>query len=177
MSNCVSVSSLAILAFFFSLPIHAQTIGPSAGCPVTFVKIHRPDYTNRWNVSTRVRNTSGKKIVGIIFNAAVADATESWIWIPEGNRIAEFDWNRELNPDQSKTLSWYLMSNYNETIYFNQPYYHEHGSGGSIVLTKVLFSDGSSWQDLPNHDSCMGLWYNPHKKAFVKPIQLPPRQQ
>lgn len=177
MSKYVSVFGLGILAFLLQLPIHSQTTVPSASCPVTFVKIGRPDYSNRWNISTRVRNTSGKKIVGIIFNAAVADATERWVWIPEGNRIAEFDWNRELNPDQSKTLSWYLISNYNETLYFNQLYYHEHSSGGSVVLTRVLFADGSSWEDLPNRESCMGLWYNPHKKTFVKPVQLPPRQQ
>jgi len=110
------------------------------------------------------------------FNAAVADATERWAWIPQGNRIAEFDWNRELKQDQSKTLSWFLISSYNEMLYFNQPYYQEHGSGGGLVLTKVLFADGTSWEDLPNSESCMGLWYNPHKKAFVKPIELPLRQ-
>lgn len=177
MSKCVGVSGLAILAFLLPLPIQSQTNAPSASCPVTFVKIGRPDYSNRWNISTRVRNTSGKKIVGIIFNAGVADATERWVWIPEGSRIAEFDWNRELNPGQSKTLSWYLIRNYYETIYFDQPYYHEHGSGGGIVLTRVLFADGSSWEDLSNRGSCMGLWYSPHKKAFVKPVQLPPREQ
>ena len=65
---------------------------------------------------------------------------------------------------------------YFERLDINQPYYQEHGSGGGLVLTKVLFADGTSWEDLPNSESCMGLWYNPHKKAFVKPIELPLRQ-
>jgi hypothetical protein len=165
MSKYVSVSSLAILAFFLPLDIHSQTNAPSAGCPIAFVRIRYPEYDNHWIMSARVRNTSAKKIVGIIFNAALADATESWTWIPGGSGIAEFDWNRELNPGQSKKLSWFLMNHY------------EHGGGGGIVPAKVLFADGSSWEDFPNLESCMGLWYNPHKKAFVKPIQLPPRQQ
>jgi len=176
MSKNVSVSCLAILAFFLPLTIHSQTSAPSSSCPVTFVSVGRPDFWNRWNISTRVRNTSGKKIVGIVFNAAVADATERWVWIPQGNRIAEFDWNRVLNAGQSKSLSWYLISNFDETLYFNQPYYQEHSSGGSVVLARVLFADGSSWEDPSNREPCMGLWYNPHKKSFVKPIALPPRQ-
>jgi hypothetical protein len=169
------LSGLTVLVFWLPSSIHPQANMLPSSCPITFVKVSRPDYANRWNISTRVRNASGKKIVGMIFNSAVADAAEQWAWIPEGNRIAELDWNRELNPGQSKTLSWYLMSNLNETLYFNQPYYHQHGSGGTIVLTRVLYGDGSSWENSPDLRSCMGLWYSPHKKSFVKPIQLPNR--
>jgi hypothetical protein len=175
-------SCLAILAFLLPIPIHSQAPASVFGCPATFVKVDRPDFSGGWKFSARVRNTSQKKIVGMTFNAAVADATESWVWIPEGSRIAEFDWNRELKPGQSKELSWYLRDNYvatsylNQTIYFNETYYHEHSSGGAIVLTGVLFADGSSWEGPSNRESCMGLWYNPHKKAFVKPIQLLARQ-
>ena len=176
------VSRLAILVFLLPLPIYSQGNASASGCPATFVKIDRPGFSGGWKFSARVRNSSNKRIVGMTFNAAVADATEHWVWIPEGSRIAEFDWNRELKPGQSKELSWYLEDSYvetvylNQTIYFNEIYYREHSSGGAIVLTAVLFADGSLWEESSNRESCMGLWYNPHKKSFVKPIQLPARR-
>jgi hypothetical protein len=91
-------------------------------------------------VSVRVKNVSGKNIVGVVFNAALADATEHWIWLHydfDGNRpIREFGWNKLIKDSAAKTLSWKRAD-----IDF------ERGGGGAFVLTSVLFEDGSSWEE------------------------------
>jgi hypothetical protein len=67
---------------FLPLLAHAQvTTGPA--CPVAFLHFN-PDA-----VSVRVKNVSGKTIVGLSFYAALSDATEHWTWL---------HWN--LNQDQ-----------------------------------------------------------------------------
>lgn len=175
MKNSAVLSCLAIAVFLSPSFTYAQNNPPASGCPVTFVHVDRPDYVNRLNLNVRIQNKSATKIVGMTFDVAIADASEKWDWIPDGPRIAEFDWNRELKPGQAKSLSWYLVPSSVEANYIGQQYYHEHSSGGAVVLTKVLFSDGTSWEDASNHPSCMGLWFNPNKKFFAKPIQLPPR--
>jgi hypothetical protein len=132
-------------------------------CPVEFV------HFNPSGVSVRIKNVSSKKIVGLVFNAALADATENWKWyhwnFDDTRPIREFGWNKLIKEGASKTLSWYR-----EDLDF------EHGGGGAFVLTSVLFEDGSVWEEPGDSASCKYVWYNNHKKSFVRPVQLPFRQ-
>jgi hypothetical protein len=117
----------------------------------------------------RVKNTSGKPIVGLVFNAALSDATEHWLWLHwdfDINRpIRDFGWNKLIKPDAAKTLSWDRAD-----LDFS------HGGGGAFVLTSVLFADGSTWEEAPGSASCRHVWLNNHKKTFVRPVQLPFRE-
>lgn len=161
------VSRFAVAVLVFSPLVHAQSATPgaaaSAACPVQFV------HFNPSGVSVRIKNVSGKKIVGLVFNAALADATENWKWYHWGfddtRPIREFGWNKLIKEGASKTLSWYR-----EDLDF------EHGGGGAFVLTSALFEDGSVWEEPNDSASCKYVWYNSHKKTFVRPVQLPFRQ-
>jgi len=136
---------------------------PSPGCPVQFLRF------NPSSVSVKIRNSSGKKIVGLVFNAALADATEHWKWyhwnFDETRPIRDFGWNKQIADGQVKSLTWY-----NADIDF------EHGGGGAFVLTSVLFDDGSIWEETQGAASCKYVWYNNHKKSFSRPISIPFRQ-
>ena len=48
---------------------------------------------------------------GLVFNAALADATEHWKWLhwdfDPGRPIREFGWNKLIRPGEKKKLSWY----------------------------------------------------------------------
>ncbi len=44
------------------------------------------------------------------------------------------------------------------------------------MLTTILFADGSSWEDGVDSANCKEIWYNGHKKGFVKPVDLPRRE-
>ncbi len=140
----------------------ASAAVPSA-CPVEFV------HFDPAGVSVRIKNVSGKKIVGLTFNAALADATEHWRWyhwnFDDTRPIRGFNWNKGIKLGASKTLSWSR-----EDIDF------EHGGGGAFVLTSALFEDGSIWEESPDGASCKYVWYNSHKKSFVRPVLLPLRQ-
>jgi hypothetical protein len=146
---------------------HAQnattTLAPPAACPIQFV------HFDPAGVSVRIKNVSGKKIVGLTFNAALADATEHWKWyhwyFDDNRPIREFGWNKIIKESAAKTLSWDRAD-----IDF------EHGGGGAFVLTSALFEDGSIWEEAAVGDSCKYVWYNSHKKSFVRPVQLPLRQ-
>jgi hypothetical protein len=146
---------------------HAQNSTPSApapvACPIEFV------HFDPSGVSVRIRNVSGKKIVGLTFDAALADATEHWKWyhwyFDDSRPIREFGWNKTINEGAVKTLSWHSAD-----IDF------EHGGGGAFVLTSALFEDGSMWEEPAVGASCKYVWYNSHKKSFVRPVQLPLRQ-
>jgi len=63
---------------------------------------------NPSGVSVGIRNTRGKSIVGLVFNAALADATEHRIWLHwdfDVNRpMRDFGWNKFIKPDVAKTL-------------------------------------------------------------------------
>jgi hypothetical protein len=162
------------LAAVFIMPIllstrraDAQTVSPGstspAGCPVQFIRF------NPSGVSVRVRNISGKPIVGLVFNAAIADAAEHWFWLHwyfDVNRpIREFGWNKIIKADAAKTLSRDRAD-----VDF------EHGGGGAFVLTSVLFEDGSSCEESKENASCKYIFYNGHKKTLVRPVQLPFRE-
>jgi len=168
-TKCISVVWFAIVVF--SLPLaNSQTNTTPPSCPLGFVRVDHPSYydSRAWKIDIRVRNLSGRKIVGMVFNGAVADATENWTWISNGPLI-DLNWNRELNPGQAKNLSWYLG---NVAIPAN--FYPEHASGGAVIPRQILFADGSTWEEPVNREACIGLWYNSHKKFFAKPIALPP---
>ena len=143
-------------------PVSAQVAAPAPNCPVQVLHFS-PD-----GVSIRIHNVSGKTIVGITYEVALADATEHWRWLHwdfDYNRaLREFNWNKQIKPDATKTLSW---------IYSNLDF--THGGGGDFVLTSVLFGDGTSWEETPNGASCSTFWLNNHKKAFVRPVVLPMR--
>jgi len=157
------VSGLVILSFVLSPPSLAQSAptpsAPSA-CPVQFLHFD-PN-----GVSTRIRNVSGRKIVGLVFNAAVADATEHWKWLhwnfDDARPVQNFGWNKPIKTGETKKLSW-------DRVDFD----FEHGGGGAFVLTSVLFEDGSSWEEADDQASCKYVWFHNHKKFFAKPVQLP----
>jgi hypothetical protein len=136
--------------------------GPT-GCPVQLLDFDPS------GLNVKIRNVSGKRIVGLVFNAALADATEHWKWLhwdfDENRPIREFGWNKLIKPGDKKKLSWYRAD-----LDF------EHGGGGAFVLTSVLFEDGSVWEEPNDSASCKYVWYNSHKKAFVRPVELPFRQ-
>lgn len=139
----------------------ATTPAYAASCPVQVLKFH-PD-----GVSIRIRNVSGKPIVGMTYFVALADATEHWQWLhwdfDRARNLREFGWNKTIKPNESKTLSW-DYSNLDFT----------HGGGGDFVLASVLFADGSKWEESPARSECNTLWLNQHKASFVRPIDLPP---
>ncbi|HEY7402574.1 MAG TPA: hypothetical protein VIB39_03565 [Candidatus Angelobacter sp.] len=154
-----------IAIFVFSVPVHAQA-GPSGaqqGCAVELSNLHVD------SLSVRLKNTSGKKIVGLVFNVAFADATERWRWLHweyDLNRpMQEFGWNKPIGQGESKKLQWGF------------DFDHEHGGGVALALTSILYADGTSWEDAPDSTSCMQIWYHRHKKGFTKPVFLPLRDQ
>jgi hypothetical protein len=114
---------------------------------------------------------SGKKIVGLVFNAAISDATEHWKWIhwdfDDSRPLRDFGWNKTIKPGESKRLVW--DQGWGAYLDF------EHIGGGAFVLTSVLFDNGSRWQEVTDGDSCKRVWYK-HQKSLVRPIELPPRQ-
>ena len=156
-------SRLVILFFVLSPPALGQSAAPpsaSSACPVQFLHFD-PD-----GVSARIRNVSGRKIVGLVFNAAVADATEHWKWLhwnfDDARPVQNFGWNKPIKAGEIKRLSWDRVD-----LDF------EHGGGGAFVLTSVLFEDGSSWEEADDQASCKYVWFHNHKKFFAKPVQLP----
>jgi hypothetical protein len=160
------VCRFAVLALVFPIQLLAQTGAPaSPGCPVQLRRFYAQDVRNRVRID--LANTSGKPIVGLTFNAALADATEHWKWLhldhDDTQPLREFGWNKTIKPGQKKDLSW------DDSLeYF-------HGGGAALVLTSVLFADGTRWEAAPDDDSCTAASANEHKKRLVKPVDLPPR--
>jgi hypothetical protein len=156
-----------LLAALLSSPLQAQMTAASpaspASCPVQFLRFVPS------GVYARVKNVSGKSIVGLNFNAAIADATEHWKWLhwqfSDALPLRDFGWNKQIKADAAKTLSW-------DRAYLD----FWHGGGGAFVLTDVLFEDGSTWQESPGGASCKYVWHNNHKKSFIHPVILPLRQ-
>lgn len=164
--HCVLVSYLALAALVFSPLVHAQSTTSSpatpTACPIQIIRFNPSD------VTARIRNTSGKRIVGLVFNIALADAAEHWKWLHydfvDTLPIREFGWNKEIKNGDAKTLSWSADVDF------------YHGGGGAFVLTSVLYEDGSSWEESKDCASCKYVWYNGHKKSLVRPVDLPYRQ-
>jgi hypothetical protein len=154
-------SWFAILSFGLSPGAFAQSAFPASSiCPVQFLRF------DPGGVSARIRNVSGKQIVGLVFNAAVADATEHWKWLhwnfDDARPVQTFGWNKPIKIGETKKLSWDRVD-----LDF------EHGGGAAFVLTSVLFEDGSSWEEADDQASCKYVWFHNHKKFFAKPVQLP----
>jgi len=146
----------------FSFPVFSFAQNSIFNCPIQIVSFDPS------GVSVRVKNTSGKTIVGIVFNAALADATEHWKWFhwdfDDSRPLRDFGWNKEIKPAQSKRLTWAWGGGLD----------FEHLGGGAFVLTSVLFDDGSRWEDSNETSSCKALWLK-HKKSTFRPVDLPPR--
>jgi hypothetical protein len=159
------LSMIAVL--LLSLNASAQT-GPTSAasataCPVQLENLHV------FFVSVQVTNTSKKKIVGLVFHAALADATENWKWLhmsyDERFPLQPFDWNKGLDKDETTKVSWHADLTQ-----------HSHGGGMAFVLTRILFADGSTWEDSPDSATCKLTWHDHHKKAFARPVELPRRE-
>jgi hypothetical protein len=161
------VLSFIIAVFVLSPGAGAQTAtsnaSPATGCPVELRDLHGD------SVRIKLKNTSGKKIVGLVFNVALSDATERWMWLhwdyDPGRRLREFGWTKPIKDGETKKLNWDWTR-----------LEHEHGGGFALVLTSILFEDGSSWEDDVNSATCMQIWYNNHKKGFTRPVELPRRE-
>jgi hypothetical protein len=149
-------------SFFANAQTAPQAVAPS-GCPVELTNLHVSD------LSIHLKNTSGKRIVGLVFNVALSDATERWKWMhwdyDLGRPLQEFGWNKEIKEGESKKLSW------------NWNFEREHNGGVALVLTSVLFADGTRWEEQSDSASCKQIWSNKHKKGFTTEIQLPPRDE
>jgi hypothetical protein len=122
-------------------------------------------------VSIHIRNTSSKKIVGLVFNAAISDATEHWKWVHwefhDSRPLRDFGWDKTIKPGESERLVWEW--GWGAKLDF------DHIGGGAFVLTSVLFDDGSCWQEAHDGDSCKHLW-SKHQRSLFRPVELPPRQ-
>jgi hypothetical protein len=79
--------------------------------------------------------------------------------------LREFGWNRLIREGESKKLSWDFVD-----------LEHEHGGGVVLVLSSILFADGSTWDEDADTITCKAIWFNNHKKGFTKPVLLPRRQ-
>jgi predicted RNA-binding protein with TRAM domain len=161
------VIRLLIPVLAFSCVAVTQTSSPApaqaGGCPIELQELHVS------NINIHVRNTSGKNIVGLVFNVAFSDATERWRWLhwnyDLSRPLQEFGWNKPVKEGETKKLSW----NYIDLE-------HEHGGGVALVLTSVLFTDGTSWEEEIDRATCKAVWYHNHKKGFTRPVELPPRE-
>jgi hypothetical protein len=158
------ISSLIPALLLLSTLAYGQAAAPTSTAPTTC-----PILFGRFNPSSmilHIRNTSGKNIVGLVFNAALADATEHWKWyhwdFDDTRPVRNFGWNKTIKLGAAKTLSW---------SFTNLDF--EHGGGGAFVLTSALFDDGSTWELPSGRTSCMCLWYNSHKKGLIRPVELP----
>ena len=159
-------SCLFVAASLLPAASQSQTpqsnVGPSV-CPVDILSF------DAGGVSVRIRNTSGKKIVGLVFNAAIAEATEHWKWFhwdfDDGRPLRDFGWNKEIKPLATKRLTW----GWDTYLDF------EHIGGGAFVLTSALFDDGSRWEEQNDGNSCKCLWYK-HKRSSFRAVELPPRE-
>jgi hypothetical protein len=159
------ISRVVIVILAFSFAGGGQTapsIAAPSPCPVELTQLHVS------GLSVHIRNTSGKRIVGLVFNAALSDATERWKWLHWNydltRPLQDFGWNKPVKDGESKKLSWgYELE-------------HEHGGGVALVLTSVLFADGTRWEEDLDSATCKEIWYHNHKKGFTRPVELPRRE-
>ncbi|HEY2362474.1 MAG TPA: hypothetical protein VGK36_15230 [Candidatus Angelobacter sp.] len=163
---------VAVLGVVLAFPIFAggQT-SPSGGAPLTCgVELSELHVSERGYhlLSVQIKNTSGKRIVGLVFNAALSDATERWKWLHWNydltRPLQDIGWNKPVKQGESKRLSW------------DYDLEREHGGGVALVLTSVLFADGTRWEEDVDSATCKQIWYHNHKKGFTRPIELPRRE-
>jgi hypothetical protein len=127
----------------------SQASAGSSACPIEILSF------NAGGVSVRIRNTTDKKIVGLVFNAAIADATEHWKWVhwdfDDSRPLRNFGWNKEIKARATKRLTW---------------------DWGTYLDFEYI---GSRWEEQSDATSCKCLWYK-HKRSAFRPIELPPRE-
>lgn len=162
-AKCFSISCIAALLFpAVSQSQAAQSNAAASACPVEILSLDAA------GVSAHIKNTSGKTIVGLVFNAAIADATEHWRWFhwdfDDSRPLRDFGWNKAIKTGATKRLTW----GWGTYLDF------QHIGGGAFVLTSVLFDDSSRWEQSDGGNSCEYLWYK-HKKTAFRPVELPPR--
>ena len=104
----------AVLIVVPAFPIFAggQNSSPAAvplACGVELSDLHVS--ARRYHpLSIQIKNMSGKRIVGLVFNAALSDATERWKWLHWNydltRPLQDIGWNKPVKERESKTLSW-----------------------------------------------------------------------
>jgi len=167
--NWKGVPCLFVVALIFPAFAESQTqqsASTPTACPIEITSF------NPSGVTVHIRNISGRTIVGLVFNAAISDATEHWKWFhwdfDDSRPLRDFGWNKAIKAGASKRLTWpWGWGSYLD---------FEHIGGGAFVLTSALFQDGSRWQQSGDGDSCRCFWYK-HKKSSFRPVELPPREQ
>jgi len=169
----ISVGGLVLAVFLIPSPAQAQNTasspGAANGCPVQVLRVSARGNFLAGGVNVQIKNASGKTIVGLVFNAALADATEHWKWLhwdfDDSRPIENFGWNKKIRNGLKARLSW-------PSTYLD----FQHGGGGAFVLTSVLFEDGSVWEEARDRASCKAIWYNYHKSGLSRPVELPFRE-
>ncbi len=161
-----------ILVVILAFPIFAgaQNSSPAAApsaCGVELSELHVSE-RGYHPLSIQIRNMSGKRIVGLVFNAALSDATERWKWLHWNydltRPLQDIGWNKSIKEGESKKLSW------------DYDLERDHGGGVALVLTSVLFADGTRWEEDIDRATCKQVWYHNHKKGFTRPVELPRRE-
>src|SRR5579859_1101586 len=120
-----------ILVVVLAFPIFAgaQNSSPAAApsaCGVELSELHVSE-RGYHPLSIQIRNMSGKRIVGLVFNAALSDATERWKWLHWNydltRPLQDIGWNKSVKEGESKKLSW------------DYDLERDHGCGVALVLT------------------------------------------
>ena len=157
------VAGIFLLFFAISTFAAGQSASPVEPSPCPLELSH----LKASSLGINVQNRSGKRIVGLVFYAAISDAAEHWKWLhwnyDDSRPIQEFGWNKQVKVGEAKRLTW------------NYDLEREHGGGVALVLTSVLFADGTTWEEDVNGASCKEVWHHSHKKDFARPVELPPR--
>lgn len=161
----ISLFIRSMVAVFALSALAGGQVSPSGAgtaCPVELRELQAS------GLRVHLRNTAGKPIVGVVFNLAFSDATERWKWLHWNydltRPLQEFGWNKRIKDGEDKKLSW------------GYDLQHEHGGGVALVLTSILFADGSRWEDGVDSATCKEIWYNGHKNGFTRPVDLPRRE-
>lgn len=158
----LKVRALVLCALLFTaVSAYSQTTTPSAGasCPIKITDINPTGndsfghgfmsgnaHANDGRMFVlKVKNTSGKNIRGMKFQAAYYDATEDLNAIP-----GEWEWTDPVKAGAEKSFRWH-----NE-------WRAESQVGWKVTLTKVLFDDGSKWEPASGQDCSLEYWR--HKK-------------
>jgi hypothetical protein len=96
----------------------------------------------------KVKNTSGKDIKGMKFQAAYFDATEDLSDIP-----VSWEWTDPLKADAEKSFRWQNL------------WREESKVGWRVRLTKVLYGDGSKWEAVKGQTCSGEFWRDKHHKS------------
>lgn len=96
----------------------------------------------------KVKNTSGKDIRGMKFQAAYFDATEDTTDIP-----VSWQWTDPLKADAEKSFRWQNL------------WRQESKVGWRVRLTKVLYEDGSNWEASKDNTCSEDYWRDKRHKA------------